>query len=125
MPKMRFELQCIKRSPFNIVKYDILMRNIIEVTINNKKYFKKNYTNSIDIMNFYRFILNNAKNVTEIETSKDELYYLKNCKLHCEEHSAWTNNHIALFFINGKWIDYKNWLLYQRKNKIIKLINII
>ena len=45
----------------------ILCKHIISITVNGKTYYKSDYTDSMDIQNFYRLFQSNKEGITMVE----------------------------------------------------------
>lgn len=134
MSKMRFNISYNNKDKDIILYYasinsEIIMRHIESVIINGKKYKKSTYdlglfkANSNRIMKFYQFILGNLKNVTEIVTHA-ATYRLKNGVLHSDYAPSYENTIFSIYFIDGNRVPYDEWIIYRRKNKLKKIINL-
>ena len=93
------------------------------VCIDGRFYNKPRTGDSVKIMKYYNFIIDNRNSINKIKMQNSDTYYLKKSKLHSvkgtcmelENHGSWLNK---IYAINGKVIPEKEHKLFERFAKV-------
>lgn len=111
--------------PFNL-DFHPKMKSIQYAIINGEYHNKPQNRNSVKVQNYYNFLIDNKKHITELKTLNGNIYYLNNCKLHSYNGPCLflpgrknDNNRYAL---NGKILYEKDFIIFNRFTKVKKLI---
>jgi hypothetical protein len=103
------------------IESTILMKYISYIIIDNKKY-EKPKSDSKEIQKFYGFIEKNKYKITEIMSSDDRHYFLKDGKYHSyKDYCYYRPGVCKIYAINGKLLNKEQ----ERTFKIHKKIKLI
>jgi len=104
------------------------IKYISYVCIEGRFYNKPRTRDSIKVMNFYNFVIDNRNSINKIKMQNGDTYYLKKSKLHSlkgtcmelEKHGSWLNK---IYAINGVVIPEEKHKLFERFVKVEHLTN--
>ena len=101
-----------------------LLKEIKEIEIDKKMYYKSDCTTSDTIQSFYYFIKEKKNSITFLSTYKGMEYRIKNGVIHSDSTYAVKNKteNLHFYYLNGVMLSKEKWLKSpEHKNYILRM----